>query len=365
MATPPAAIRFSPTAIVMALAIGAAGGGLASAGGVPLPWMLGSMGACLAATLCNLRLTVPVQVIGPMRVILGVLLGSTLTPDLLSQAREMAISVALLVLYIVAASLAGFRYFTRIGGIDRTTAFLSATPGGMYTMTAYADDIGADSARVALMQAARIVIVVMTLPFAIRWLAGGDSGAAAPLMQGRIADIDPADAVVLSVCALAGWAAASAARLPGAAIVGPMFASSVLHLTGLSMIHPPAILVIIAQVVLGASIGARFSGIGPADILRAILVSAGFVILMMIITVIAALCALWLTGAPLFVGILAYAPGGLTEMSLVAFGLGFNVGYVATLHFLRIMLITFAAPILFRILGIRKPAVPGTTEKNG
>ncbi len=365
MANQPAQRAFPLLAIAMALAIGAGGGALASIMGVPLPWMLGSMGACVAATLCNLRLTVPIQVINPMRVILGVLLGSTLTPELLSQAREMAISVALLVPYIVAASLVGFYYFTRVGGVDRSTAFFSATPGGMYTMTAYADDIGADASRVALMQAARVVIVVMTLPFAIRWLAGGDSGAVAPLMQGRIADVAPLDAAVLAVSALAGWAAASAARLPGAAIVGPMFASSVLHITGLSQIYPPAILVIIAQVVLGASIGARFSGIGPSEILRAIVISSGFVALMMIITVVIALCALWLTDVPLFAGILAYAPGGLTEMSLVAFGLGFNVGYVATLHFLRIMLITFAAPVLFRILRIQKPAVSENTEKSG
>ena len=336
-----------------ALAIGAAGGAGAAAIGIPLPWMLGSMGACLVAVLANVKIATPSRIVNPMRVVLGVLLGSTLTPDLLSRANEMAISVALLVPYILAASLIGFVYFTRVGGVDRNTAFFSATPGGLYTMTAYAEDVGADASRVALMQAARIVLVVMTLPFAIRWLAGDSGGTGATvLFDARIRDIPLFDAVVLTASALAGWWAAAAARMPGAAIVGPMFASSILHLTGLSSIQPPGVLVIAAQVVLGTSIGARFSGIGPAEIARALVLAAGFVVLMLVITVAVAFIALWTTDVPLFAGILAYAPGGLTEMSLVAFGLGFNVGYVATLHFLRILIITLMAPIMFRVLHI-------------
>ena len=329
-----------------ALAIGAIGGAGAAAVGVPLPWMLGSMGACMFAVLSRVKIATPSRIVNPMRVVLGVLLGSTLTPDLLSRATEMAVSVALLVPYILAASLIGFVYFTRVGGVDRNTAFFSATPGGLYTMTAYAEDVGADASRVALMQAARIVLVVMTLPFAIRWLAGAEGTGATLLFDARIRDIPLFDAIVLTASALAGWWAAAAARMPGAAIVGPMFASSLLHLTGLSSIQPPGVLVIAAQVVLGTSIGARFSGIRPAEIARALVLAAGFVLLMLVITVAAAFIALWSTNVPLFAGILAYAPGGLTEMSLVAFGLGFNVGYVATLHFLRILMITLMAPVM-------------------
>jgi membrane AbrB-like protein len=109
--------------------------------------------------------------------------------------------------------------------------------------------------------------------------------------------------------------------------------------------------VIAAQVVLGAAIGTRFTGSSPAQIGRTIWMSTGFVLAMLVLTAATAYGAHLLTGIHPFAGVLAYAPGGLTEMSLVALGLGFNVGYVATLHFLRILLIALVAPVFFRLLG--------------
>jgi hypothetical protein len=47
--------------------------------------------------------------------------------------------------------------------------------------------------------------------------------------------------------------------------------------------------------------------------------------------------------------LLAYAPGGLTEMSLVALALHAEAAFVATHHVVRIFLVIVAAPILFRL----------------
>ena len=54
---------------------------------------------------------------------------------------------------------------------------------------------------------------------------------------------------------------------------------------------------------------------------------------------------------------MAYAPGGLAEMSLIALVLSIETAFVATHHMLRIMLIVVLAPIAFKRLGWegRKP----------
>ncbi len=47
--------------------------------------------------------------------------------------------------------------------------------------------------------------------------------------------------------------------------------------------------------------------------------------------------------------ILAYSPGGLAEMSLVALALGGDAAFVSTHHIIRIILIVIFAPLLYKL----------------
>ena len=68
------------------------------------------------------------------------------------------------------------------------------------------------------------------------------------------------------------------------------------------------------------------------------------------------------TGRDLAQAFLAFSPGGLTEMSLLALALGQEVAYVASAHIARIVLVIFCTPIAFRLLGPRLRAQPPRTE---
>jgi len=62
-----------------------------------------------------------------------------------------------------------------------------------------------------------------------------------------------------------------------------------------------------------------------------------------------------LSGIPFAPIVLAFAPGGLAEMSLIALALGIETAFVATHHVARIAMIVIAAPLVFRKAGIKKP----------
>ena len=49
--------------------------------------------------------------------------------------------------------------------------------------------------------------------------------------------------------------------------------------------------------------------------------------------------------------ILALAPGGVAEMSLIALALDVDTAFIATMHIVRIVLIVSLAPLIFRLLG--------------
>ncbi len=48
--------------------------------------------------------------------------------------------------------------------------------------------------------------------------------------------------------------------------------------------------------------------------------------------------------------LLAYAPGGMAEMSLIGLALGANAAFVATHHIARIALVVVAAPMAFKLI---------------
>ena len=122
-------------------------------------------------------------------------------------------------------------------------------------------------------------------------------------------------------------------------------------MTGLSESAPPRELVAAAQVVLGCGIGARFAGVPVRRVLGLMAATVGSTLVMLAATVAFAVTLATHTGIHWSRIVLAYAPGGLAEMSLIALSLGIDVAFIATHHVIRIGLIVFAAPFVFRWFG--------------
>ncbi|MFN3606039.1 MAG: AbrB family transcriptional regulator, partial [Cypionkella sp.] len=97
----------------MALAIG--GAVLFYLLGLPLPFLFGPMLACLLAALAGAPLKGMGAVSVGARTILGVAVGASITPDVLARIPQMAGSVALMPIYIIAIGAIGFPFFRRMG----------------------------------------------------------------------------------------------------------------------------------------------------------------------------------------------------------------------------------------------------------
>src|SRR3546814_2612104 len=93
-------------------------------------------------------------------------------------------------------------------------------------------------------------------------------------------DADPCDRLVRTACGIAGFVAARLARVPAAAILGPMLFSAGLHMTGVTDAKPPTELVNAAQVVVGTTIGCRFAGVTLGLVTRTLVASFGSTIIL-------------------------------------------------------------------------------------
>ncbi len=338
-----------PGRIALGLVVGGLGGAVAAWAQLPLPWMIGAMLTVTAAAVGGLRVALPTPLRSVMVVVLGVMLGSSFSPAILDHLGDWAASLSMLLVYTLAAGAAGTFYFRRLAGYDPVTAYFAGTPGGLTEMVLAGADMGGDARVISMTHAARILIVVLALPFAFQLLAGYDP-ALKPAFGGALAEIAPRDLVILAGCGLAGFFAARALKLPAAPVVGPMVLSAAVHLAGWTAARPPAELVAASQVVVGTAIGCRFAGASVRLIARTIVAAAGGTLVLLAVTLAVALFLHATTGLPASALILAFAPGGLAEMSLIALALSMDAAFVATHHLVRIFLIVVLAPQLFRLL---------------
>jgi hypothetical protein len=340
--------------IAFALALGAVGGGLAQAAGLPLPWMLGPMLVTAAAALAGLPVAGPVGLRIVVIPVIGVMLGASFSPAILGQLGAWGTTFALLPPFLIVSGIAAWLFYRRVAGYDARTAFFCAAPGGLNEMVILGAEAGADERRIALAHSVRIFVVIAAIALGFAAI-GGTTTAGMDRESTGFLDLSPFDAAALLACAVLGLPLARLARLPAPGLFGPMALSAALHLGAVVTVPPPSLLVILAQLVIGTVLGCRFAGASLRQTGREIGLSALAAVVLLAVTLVFALLVAALTAAPWSQAVLAYAPGGLTEMSLLALAKDQDVAYVATAHVARIVVVLFAAAPLFRVLAGRLP----------
>lgn len=334
-------------AILWAILAGTAGGAAFALAGMPLPWMLGPLSVTLVLAVAGARIAMPERVRNPTVAVIGVLLGSSFTPELVAKVGDWGLSLAGMVAYLALAAAVSIPVFRRLAGHDPLTAYFAAMPGGLAEMALIGRSMGADERKIILAHMARIVVTIAAVAFWFRVVASVDvSGRPASL---GFAGIGVLDAALLVGAGVVGTMMGYRLRLPAPTLFGPMILSGILHATGLTASAPPGALVIAAQVILGTVMGCRFRGVPSREVFRAMGIS-------LIVTVMTlALALAFAAGLHASFGqttaqvLLAYAPGGLTEMSLIALAMQAEVAFVAVHHVARIVIVIALAPLIARM----------------
>ena len=334
--------RMSYPRLLAALVIGGLGGWLFAWAQLPLPWMLGSMSAVMLAALLHAPIGAPSFVRTPMTAVIGVLLGANFKPEALGHMVSWVAPLSGLVLFSITCAAAGTFYFIKVARTDAVTAYFAGMPGGLIDMVVQGEERGGDARFIALVHAARIFLIVMSLPFLVQWLTGTDLGQR-PAFGPSIAEARATDWLWLFGAAAVGWWLGRRLHLPAAPLIGPMLVSGGVHLAGLTSFVPAREVVIAAQLVIGTIIGCRFLGLKAGAILRMLALSGGYTAVLVAITLAFAYLVSLMTTQETIPVLLAYSPGGLAEMSLVALSLQVEVAFVATHHIVRVLIVMLGA----------------------
>lgn len=309
---------------------------------LPLPWLLGPITACLVAALAGVRLKGFSVLNNAMRSILGVAVGATFTVALVATMAGMWTTLIFVPVMVLLIGLIGVPYFQRVWGFDFATSYYSAMPGGLQDMLVFGEEAGGDVRALSLIHATRVMIIVFALPFILKgyWDADLTNPPGAPA-----ASLPWSQLALMVVAGLAGWQIAERVGLFGASILGPMILAGALSLMGLLQHRPPAEAIWAAQFFIGIAVGTKYSGVTGEEVRRDVAAALGFCLILLVLTAIFVEVIHLLALAPPMETLLAFAPGGQAEMTVLALIAGADMAFVIAHHVLRIVVVILGAPL--------------------
>lgn len=323
------------------LAIGAAGAAFFWAIGFPAAVLTGPAAAVSLATLMGLRSHVPPRLRDAVFLVIGVSIGSTVTPEVIETALAWPVSFVVLsvtlvfVLFIIRALL--MRYF----GYGPLTATLAATPGHLSYVLGLSEELKADVPRIALVQSVRVLLLTLLVPVLISlW---GAEGTAVVVVPGTISWTHAA--LVFAVAMPLGLLL-KRFGVPAPLLLGAMAASAVGHGSGMTPGALPGWATTIAFVTMGSLIGTRFRGLNRSGLAGAFGAGAVATLVACAVAALGAMLAAELVGLPPAALLLAFAPGGVEVMAALAVETALEPAFVAAHHVFRLILLSALVPAI-------------------
>ncbi|MEM6303932.1 MAG: AbrB family transcriptional regulator [Pseudomonadota bacterium] len=321
-------------------AFGFLGGGASYLIGLPMPFLLGGIVGTGAFVLWYERedrelpkLSRWVRMV--FAALIGAMIGTRFSPELLPLLPQFWVSVPAVAVFILLAHFGNFTIMTRLGGFAKKDSFFAGMPGGIVDSAILAEQAGADLRVVTTQHFIRIILVVSSVPL-LFWVIEGSAVGSLAGESLATASYGITDVTLIIVIALAGLFAGRAVGLPVSHLMGPLILGLGLSVAGLIAVDIPGWMQHAAQAMIGVSLGAQFSGVSRAMLLRGL--RTGLMSGLYMLGLAAGFASVMIQLVPADFGamFISFAAGGLAEMSLIALTLNFNPVVVALHHLTRI-----------------------------
>ena len=325
----------------LTLATGVAGGALFSWLRIPGGALSGAVTAVAILSIYGKAVTVSAPFRVTALVTMGVAIGSVVGPETFRNIAAYPGSIVMSCVSAVLVTLVSAAVWRYMFGWPLAMSVLSAVPGSSSFIVSVSMEMGADAARVAVVQTSRVIFLVTMLPFIVVWETGIAYGVPPTVV------FDPPVALAMTfVAGLVAGVGLNALGMAGGYILGGMLASAALHYYQIAPGRSPGWFLDIAQVLLGSWTGSRFSDFNWRLFLQICLGATITMILSMAVCFLFAIVGAPLFGVPFATTLVAYAPGGQDAMMVLALALGVDPIFVSVNHLARYFLVNLTLPFV-------------------
>jgi membrane AbrB-like protein len=303
---------------------------------LPIPWLLGPLVFNLAASLIGRRVSVPKALSQPNSILIGAYIGSRVSPEVLHEGVKWLPTLGLtIVLMAVSIPLITW-YYRRMAKFDAATSFFSSIPGVLSSVLLFGTSANANVPMLTTVQCIRMASIVVVIPFLVQGYYGQPTLPLAEVEHTIISMFDLA--LLIGGCFLA-LAVFRWLKIPSSEVAIALLVSGVLFGSGAVSGELPFWLISLAFCVLGANVGSRFSSVDPKMLAKGGLQGVIATVLAVVISALFAIPASMIAGVEFMAAWLAFMPGGVGEMCLVAALYHLEPTYVVAHQLLRLLLL--------------------------
>lgn len=300
---------------------------------LPIPWLLGPLflTALLKINNAPIECHKSARQIGLL--IIGLSLGLYFTPDMIRTVlSHWAILLVGLAFALIMGAVTACIVF-KWGHVDFKTAWFGSAVGGANEMSNLAEHYQARVDKVASAHALRVLLVVVFIPFFYRLMGwhGSDQSliSSIPIHWGKF--------ILLFVLCLLGCFIFKKFKLPNPWTFGPLLVAILLTSNSIQLSSIPPSILHLGQVLLGWSLGNKFSQSFFKTAPRYMSVVAGANILSIGMAFLCSYALVYFVDIPIPTILLGLSPGGVAEMTLTAKVLHLGVPMVTAFHVVRMI----------------------------
>lgn len=318
---------------------------------LPLPWLMGPLLLTAMCRYSGLNVQCPAWCRKAGQWCIGSSLGLYFMPSMLSIWQSAMGLIVVAIAFALLQNYLGSKMLVRFGGVGFKTAWFSSSVGGASEMSTLAERYGAEVDKVASAHRLRVLMVVVSIPFAFQYL-GVQGHDASQFGKNSLFD-------AWGFLALLGLTVSTALFFQwrnwiNPWVLGPLLAAAVLTLSGNHWSAIPQEIQNISQMFIGWSLGCKF---GPDFFKRApqflwIVGVCNAVALLAAVVVALVLAWTWSESVPTF--LLSLAPGGITEMTITAKVLQLGVPIVTTVQVARMVCVLLITGPLYHLQAAHK-----------
>ena len=318
----------------------------------PLPWMIGPLVATAALSMLGAPTCSNTALRNAGQWVIGAALGLYFTPQVVALVFSLWWAIVLNIVWALALGLAFGAWLHRvhhgpgafqIAGLSRATCYFASPIGAASEMTLMAEKHGAQTSLVASSHSLRVLLVTLIIPFGFQFagLQGLDT-----TLPGPRAVNWPGLAALALLTGIGCWMMVKLKRT-NPWFLGALAASLLLTTSGQTWSAIPVWLTNAAQLVIGISLGVRFSR-SFVHLAPRWLASVALSTVVMIV-----LCAgfAWvlaqLTQLHWATLLLGTSPGGIAEMAITAKVLQLGVPVVTAFHVTRLAAVLLLAEPMY------------------
>lgn len=345
--------------LILTLAIAAFGGWVGLKLRIPAGTLLGALLFTVLFNLIFEQAYVPKDFRPWLQMLAGILIGSSIQRRDVRELKHLVIPCVVMIVNMIILNLVFGYLVYRFSTLDLITSLLATAPGGMTDMSLIAAELGGEMIPVTILHLVRLLVILALLPLIFSRLRRYQQSnghmkqtdqpeQSEPIINKKKSAGQRQTFINLSLTCLAAAAGGILLWQLGVnagAMIGSMLAVAALNLAT-NRARSPAILRRVIQTLAGAFIGQSMTRDNLSlmiDLVVPVLIMAVSVVFFLLLI---SLSLIWLSKLERATCILASAPGGLQELSIIAGDLNADAPKVMVMHTTRLMVVIALFPTL-------------------